>query len=222
MKKSTGPSRVEELLAPPGRQDFVQGALLFNFNLEDDVVKPEHQSWLEENAVPLLRPNNGVRAFLNGTASRVGAANYNRDLSRRREGNVKHFLTSKGLSPGRLTTTFSGEDLSVSRLEDDQRDRAVRVWLQVAHVGRPRVIPHIPYPHDIFQAPPEFGAPRLHLGFGLGGGTILAEAMPSLTPSVIEVRPNEVSSCTVVNAVGREMFLKRAGDPTSSNRRYFR
>jgi outer membrane protein OmpA-like peptidoglycan-associated protein len=85
MKRATGPGKVEELSAPPGRDDFVQGALLFNFDFDDDVVKPEHRQWLDDNAGPLLRPNNGARAFLNGMASQAGAADYNRDLSRRRE-----------------------------------------------------------------------------------------------------------------------------------------
>ena len=221
MKRATGPGKVEELLAPPGRDDLVQGALLFNFDLDDDVVKSEHRLWLDANAVPLLRPNNGARAFLNGTASRVGAADYNRELSRRREENIKHFLTSKGVSPNRLTTTFSGEDLSVARLDDDERDRAVSVWLQVANAGKPRVIPHTPYPPDILQAPPELGTPRLHLGFAIGGGTIFANVLPSITPSNIELRPNEVRSCTVINAVGREMFLKKEGTPTSSSSHIF-
>ena len=221
MKRATGPGKVEELSAPPGRDDLVQGALLFNFDDDDDVVKPEHRVWLDVNAVPLLRPNIGAKAFLNGTASRIGAADYNRDLSRRREENVKRFLTSKGVSPGRLTTTFSGGDLSVSRLQDDERDRAVCVWLQVANAGKPRVIPRTPSPPDTLQTPPVLGTPRLHLGFALGAATIFANALPSLSNANIEVRPNEIVSCTVINAAGREMFLKRAGTPTTSTSHIF-
>ena len=52
-------------------------------------------------------------------------------MPRRREEDVKRFLTSKGASPGRLTTTFVG-GLVRFALEDDERDRAVNVWLQVA------------------------------------------------------------------------------------------
>ena len=62
-------------------------------------------------------------------ASQAGAADYNRDLSRRREEDVKRFLMAKGVSPDRLTATFSGEDLSVSRLHDDERDRGVCVGM---------------------------------------------------------------------------------------------
>ena len=40
MKRATGPGKVEELLAPRGRDDLVQGALLFNFDDDDDAVKP--------------------------------------------------------------------------------------------------------------------------------------------------------------------------------------
>ena len=155
-------------------------------------------------------------------ASQLGAADYNRELSRRREENVKHFLTSRGVSPGRLTTTFSGEDLSTSRLEDDEHDRAVGVWLQVVNTGRPRVIPNTPSPADTFKAPPEFDAPRLRLGFALGGSPVFANVLPSLIPSTIELRPNEDRSCTVINAAGREMFLKKEGTPTSSKQSLFR
>jgi hypothetical protein len=220
MKRATGPGKVQELSAPPGRYDLVQGALLFNFDDDDDVMKPEHRVWLNANAVPLLRPNNGARAFLNGTASRIGAAAYNRDLSRRREENIKRFLISNGVSPSRLSTTFSGADLSVARVQDDERDRAVSVWLQVTNTGKPRIIPRTP-PPQILQAPPAVGTPRLHLGFALGTATIFANALPSLSPANVEVRPNEVGSCTVFNAVGREMFLKRQGTPTSSTSHIF-
>ena len=51
VKRATGPGKVEELSAPPGRDDLVQGALLFNFDFDDDVVKPEHRLWLDDNAV---------------------------------------------------------------------------------------------------------------------------------------------------------------------------
>ena len=99
MKRATGPGKVEELSAPPGRDDLVQGGLLFNFDFDDDVVKPEHRQWLDDNAVPVLRPNNGARAFLNGMASQAGAADYNRDLSRRRERTSNAFSWPKASHP---------------------------------------------------------------------------------------------------------------------------
>ena len=221
VKRATGPGKVEELSAPPGRDDLVQGALLFNFDFDDDVVKPEHRLWLDDNAVPLLTPNNGARAFLNATASQAGASDYNRDLSRRREGDVKRFLIGKGVSVDRLTGTFSGEDLSVSQLNDDERDRAVSVWLQVANAGKPRVIPHRPPDANTLQPTPELRAPRLHLGFIPGGGPILASIVEPLSSANIEVRPNEVVSFTVINAVGREIFVGNEGDLTGLKAQMF-
>jgi hypothetical protein len=223
MKRATGPGKVEELLAPRGRDDLVQGALLFNFDDDDDAVKPEHRRWLEANAIPLLRPDNGAKALLNGTASKIGAADYNRSLSQRREESVKRFLTSNGVASGRLTATFSGRDLSTSPLADDEHDRAVTVWLQVCDPRRPRVIANRPAPYGTVAPSPAGRGPlpRLQLGFALGAGTLFANVLPSLSGGDVEVRPNEVTSCTVLNAVGREMFLKRAGTPTSSSSQFF-
>ena len=90
-----------------------------------------------------------------------------------------------GVSPSRLTTTFSGADLSVSRAQDDERDRAISVWLQVTNLGRPRIIPRTP-PPQILQALPAVGTPRLHLGFALGAGTIFANALPSVAPANVK------------------------------------
>jgi hypothetical protein len=42
----------------------------------------------------------------------------------------------------------------------------------------------------------------------------LGQPLPSLSSAKIELRPNEVVGCTVVNAAGREMFLKKHRTPT--------
>ena len=63
--------------------------------------------------------------FLRGTASQVGNADYNLQLSRRRVEAVRNFLTGKGVGPGQIVTTFTGENLSTSKIADDERDRAV-------------------------------------------------------------------------------------------------
>ena len=128
MKKGTGPAKVEILRATP---DAAIGALLFNFDFDDDAVKPEHQAWLKEHAVPSLKATN-KRVFLRGIASQKGDRQYNLDLSRRRVQAVRNFLTGQGVTVQQVVATFTGEDLSTSLIADDERDRAVEAIFEVS------------------------------------------------------------------------------------------
>ena len=80
MKKATGPAKIEILQAT---SEAAIGALLFNFDFDDAEVKPEHQAWLNEHAVPSLKATN-QHVFMRGIASQKGDRQYNLDLSRRR------------------------------------------------------------------------------------------------------------------------------------------
>ena len=107
------------------------GALLFNFDFDDAAVKPEHQAWLNEHAVPSLKATK-QRVFLRGIASQKGDRQYNLDLSQRRVQAVSNFLIEQGVTVQQVVTTFTGEDLSTSLLADDERDRAVEAIFEVS------------------------------------------------------------------------------------------
>lgn len=123
MRRATGPATVEDAVAPSGAPLGGAAVSLSNFDFDDATVKPEHQTWLRTQAVPRLAPP--ARIFLRGMASKVGNADYNRKLSRRRVDAVKAFLVSAGVNAGQIVTDFTGEDLSTSTNPDDPRDRAV-------------------------------------------------------------------------------------------------
>ena len=54
--------------------------ILSNYNIDGNLLKPEHRKALDQHIVPFLKENR-VHAELTGTASRTGAAAYNRQLS---------------------------------------------------------------------------------------------------------------------------------------------
>ena len=128
MKKATGPAKIEILQAT---SEAAIGALLFNFDFDDAAVKPEHQAWLKEHAVPSLKATN-QHVFLRGIASQKGDRQYNLDLSRRRVQAVSNFLIGQGVTIQQVVATFTGEDLSTSLLADDERDRAVEAIFEVS------------------------------------------------------------------------------------------
>ena len=128
MKKPTGPGKIEILRAT---SEASIRALLFNFDFDDAAVKPEHQAWLNEHAVPSLKATN-QRVFLRGIASQKGDRQYNLDLSQRRVEAVSNFLIAQGVTVQQVVATFTGEDLSTSLLADDEHDRAVEAIFEVS------------------------------------------------------------------------------------------
>lgn len=71
--------------------------ILSNYNIDGNLLKPEHKALLDRHIVPFLKENR-VHAELTGTASRTGAANYNRQLSLERVHRVRQYLLQKGLT----------------------------------------------------------------------------------------------------------------------------
>lgn len=70
MKKATGPGQVETRCLPSSSGMRRLGWSLFNFDIDDATLKPEHQNWLVENLVPLFALP-GVSAALRGTAAQA-------------------------------------------------------------------------------------------------------------------------------------------------------
>lgn len=130
MAKPTGPGRIRDNLSKPPSQRFSVTGLLFNFDIDSDVVKSEHQAWLERNVVPLLGVKDAIFS-LKGSASRSGNNAHNMDLSERRVNNVKKFLLSRGGRAEQLSVVFVGEEEAALAGKKDggeeAEDRAVAV-----------------------------------------------------------------------------------------------
>ena len=130
MGKPTGPGQIRDNLSKPPSQRFSVTGLLFNFDIDSDVVKSEHQAWLERNVVPLLGVKDAIFS-LKGSASRSGNNAHNMDLSERRVNNVKKFLLSRGGRAEQLSAVFVGEEeAALAGKKDggeDAEDRAVAV-----------------------------------------------------------------------------------------------
>jgi hypothetical protein len=65
-------------------------ARLFNFDIAQDRIKPEHRTWLRKNVIGLLR--NGGSLWIMGLTSTTGSEAFNRPLSQKRAGSVVAFL----------------------------------------------------------------------------------------------------------------------------------
>ncbi len=74
-------------------------ARLFNFDIAQDRLKPEHQAWLKKNVIGLLR--NGGSLWIMGLTSTTGSESFNISLSQKRAGSVVAFLR------GELSKDFS-------------------------------------------------------------------------------------------------------------------
>lgn len=128
-------------------------ALLYNFNVDDDTVKPEHTTFLKTTVVPLLEGGSG-HIWMQGSASRSGTDQYNMELSRRRVKNVAIVLKSFGIGDGQMQLNAVGEEFAKGHILEDEADRAVAlVVIPVAHdePPPPPKIPDAPPTSDVFK-----------------------------------------------------------------------
>ncbi len=148
MSKLTGPGKVQDLpRGGPGR--VRRKGLLFNYDIEGEKLKPEHERWLEANVMPLLgSPLMSVR--IRGLASRSGSAAYNQGLSDRRVKGVRDFLVRKGAKLSQVTGVGVGEDdASLAGQIDGNEDEKFRgvvvtavTLLRTAQPAFEQVFPH--------------------------------------------------------------------------------
>lgn len=103
---------------------------LFNYNIDGNILKPEHEAWLAGQLAPFLR-SIPFHLELRGTASASGDSAYNQRLSEERVLLVKEFLVDhckirEGQVPGsRMTAT--GEQTANQAFQEDNFDRAVEI-----------------------------------------------------------------------------------------------
>lgn len=134
--------------------------ILFNYNIDGNLLKREHKELLDRHIVPFLKANR-VHAELTGTASRTGAANYNRQLSLERVHRVRQYLLHKGVSPSHVPLTdlkALGEDKSTAKSDEDALERSVRIRIVVG-VRPVAVLPHVVVPQPVSPQGPKPPAP---------------------------------------------------------------
>jgi hypothetical protein len=137
--------------------DAVMEYIITNFNIDGNLLKPEHKDFLDQHVLPFVRANK-VHVELTGTASQTGGAAYDRELSRERAARVRQYLLAKGLNSGQVPINdmhAAGKDLSKSKNVEDEFDRAVRIRIVIG-VRKVHVLPHIVVPQiSPPQAPPQ-------------------------------------------------------------------
>ena len=150
---------------PPSRVIF--DYILFNYNIDGNVLKKEHKDLLDRDIIPFLKENR-VHAELTGMASKSGDREYNRQLSLGRVLRVKEYLISKGLTEAQVPgpdIQAVGSDQATSKLKEDPIDRAVRIRVAVGIKPRPLwptiVIPMVITPDGPkpIEPPPEVPTP---------------------------------------------------------------
>ncbi len=127
--KDTGPGKATTELTT--RPSVVCTHILYNYNIDGNVLKPEHKEFLDRDVAPFLREHR-VHAKLTGTASQSGDREYNRQLSLGRVLRVKEYLGRQGIPESKLPgpdIQAAGEDLSTSKSTEDELDRAVRITI---------------------------------------------------------------------------------------------
>lgn len=100
------------------------------FETDSSVVNGEGQSVLAKQA-EWLKENESVHVLIEGHADERGTREYNLALGERRATAVKNYLSSLGISSGRITTTSFGKERPAVTGNDDsswsQNRRAVTV-----------------------------------------------------------------------------------------------
>ncbi len=176
MRAATGPGKVTVFTQPASATGVGLSASLHNFDVDDATVKAEHRRFLGASVVGPLKADPQTIVSLRGTASQSGAADHNRALSERRVNAVGDFLVGRGVKKAQISMTFTGEDLSVSTLNEDEEERAVFVLLGSAEPlpGRARFVRANPADpsdgfHDGFRTFAEPVLPQTLLAFGVAG-----------------------------------------------------
>jgi hypothetical protein len=233
--KDTGPGRVEVDL---GDIDSLSplpliAVDLFNYNIDGNLLKDEHKAYLEQKFIPMLKKEN-AHVKLRGTASKSGAAAYNRQLSLERVLRVKKFLTDRGVPEAKVPgpdVSATGEDLSTSLSNEDERDRAVRMTLGLG--TKPRPIP-IPKPRRILfpiepgevtipPGPPPLKLPpvtrprKYKIQYLTGVGLSVGGSLTIDTFRIIDVQTNESATFNLLGAglglKGPSVTLPEENDP---------
>lgn len=112
----------------PARRIVLRGV---NFDFDKADIRPDAQVILDA-AAEVLSENSGVRVQVGGHTDATGPDAYNQSLSERRAAAVRQYLTSNGISGGRLSTAGFGESNPVAtNATSDGRAQNRRVELKI-------------------------------------------------------------------------------------------
>ena len=118
-------------------------AVLYNFDIDGDVLKREHKEFLKEHVVPQLG-NAQVKIELRGEASRTGSDTHNLDLSKRRVAQVKNFFSANGPVLANIADSAVGEADAAGRGENDNtEDALVRAVIVKVEQSLHRLVPPV-------------------------------------------------------------------------------
>ncbi|HEX8233504.1 MAG TPA: peptidoglycan-associated lipoprotein Pal [Caulobacteraceae bacterium] len=113
-QRFSGPAR------PGTEQEFVQNVgdrVYFDYDRSD--IRADARPILDSQAAWLARYNQ-VRIRIEGNADERGTREYNFALGNRRAQSVMEYLTSRGVSPGRMTTVSYGKERPVDPGTSDE------------------------------------------------------------------------------------------------------
>lgn len=142
--KNTGAGKIAELVVPNANGGQVN-ILLFNYNFDGNLLKPEHMDYLNRTLIPFLSQYD-YHVQLRGMASRLGDRAYNQQLSLERVLRVKKYLTTRGIPESKVPgpgVSAVGEDYSTSEHDDEEMDRSVQLILLRGTKPRPVFIPQV-------------------------------------------------------------------------------
>jgi hypothetical protein len=171
MVRFTGPGKIRIVKVPafdPGALTIPNAAssptiflaILYNFDIDGDMLKPQHKAWLTEHVVPQLGDPR-VKITLRGEASRTGSNAHDLNLSLRRVAQVINFLNANGPVLADISGKGAGQDDAEARGEDEKTEdelfRAVAVLVERSqHLLVPVVFDKVgsPYGFDPGANPP--------------------------------------------------------------------
>ena len=165
-----------------------------NYDIDSDVLKPEHVAFLTSKVAPILAGRR-ARLFMQGSASSTGTAAHNLALSRRRADNVAAFLQTQGVAASQMQIDAVGEGLASTKIPENSDDRAVAL-LAAPLFDPPRPKPQQPKP----AGTPRVTSFRIRMLGGLSGGEVAT--IEQLFFEIVDPA-NKLSSIYVYSGIGK-------------------
>ncbi|MBK7352752.1 MAG: OmpA family protein [Nitrosomonas sp.] len=153
-----GKINVDSRYAGPG----MIKALLYNFDIDGDTVKPEHIAFLQSTVVPLLQGDRG-HIWMQGSTSKSGSNQYNLELSKRRVNNIAAILRTQGIFNRQMQLDAIGEEQAQTHAMEEESDRAVALVVIPVAPDSP------PPPKKIPPPPPVNSEFKIRMLAGLAG-----------------------------------------------------